>query len=222
VNVYVMPFRLGGFPGAVQRDGAATRGSGCPSPSGALRVVHEHAAVAARTAGVAVGIGAPAGPKVRSAWRALRWLSVRTPERRSDAFCSSLGDWRMEEVSPPPRSTSWRCSRMGSGIQAGRRASSGRLRRCAFSRSCIRGVRLSTSGGYEACSSDSTDGGLHGHSNRGRRLPGPCRSPGSFRAGLRGRVQRPGRARGAGGGTGPMLPGPQPRGVRELRGPRDQ
>ena len=127
VNVYVMPFRLGGFPGAVQRDGAATRGSGCPSPSGALRVVHEHAAVAARTAGVAVGIGAPAGPKVRSAWRALRWLSVRTPERRSDAFCSSLGDWRMEEVSPPPRSTSWRCSRMGSGIQAGRRASLGEV-----------------------------------------------------------------------------------------------
>src|SRR5205823_3619741 len=43
VNVYVMPFRLRGLPGAVQRDGAATRGSGCPSPSGALRVVHEHA-----------------------------------------------------------------------------------------------------------------------------------------------------------------------------------
>src|SRR5205814_2006787 len=79
-------------------------------------------------------------------------------------------------------------------------------RRCAFSRSCIRGVRLSTSGGYEACCSDSTDGGLHGHSNRGRRLPGPSRSPGSYGAVLRGRVQRPGRARGAGGGTAPVLP----------------
>src|SRR5437016_8359551 len=54
------------------------------------------------------------------------------------------------------------------GKRPGGGTSSGWLHSCAFSRTCSGGVRLSNFRGIRSLLLRSTDGGLHGHSNRGR------------------------------------------------------